>query len=93
MEYAARVLAGEEELAPDYNDIQSTQRRAAELAAMAQPLDGPPLRGRPPCELDGLEGVPLDGWWGDATLIHELHMNGLSIHVDYRSRKQVREMM
>ena len=26
MEYAARVLAGEEELAPDYNDIQ---RRAA----------------------------------------------------------------
>lgn len=90
MEYAARVLAGEEELAPDYNDIQ---RRAAELAAMARPSDGPPegseeyrqyaveqltrmarneamiaSRGRPPCELDGLENVPLDGWWGDATL-------------------------
>ena len=34
MEYAARVLAGEEELAPDYNDVQ---KRAAELAAMARP--------------------------------------------------------
>ena len=26
------------------------------------------MRGRPPCELDGLEDVPLDGWWGDASL-------------------------
>ena len=42
MEYAARVLAGEEEeLAPDYND-DIIQRRAAELAAMARPVDGPP---------------------------------------------------
>ena len=65
MEYAASVLAGEEELAPGYNDIQ---RRAAKLAAMARPLDGPLLRGRSPCELDGLEDVPLDGLWDDATL-------------------------
>ena len=90
MEYASRVLAGEEVLAPDNNDIQ---RLAAELAAMARPLDGPPegsveyrqravelltriegdqamiaSRGRPPCELDGMEDVPLDRWWGGATL-------------------------
>ena len=25
------------------------------------------VMGRPPCESDGLEDVPLDGWWGDAT--------------------------
>ena len=111
MEYAARVLAGEEVI----------QRRAQELAMMARPENGPPKgsaeyrqfaaqqltrmardeamiasRGRPPCELDGLEDVPLDGWWGNATpddprILYERFIDACRLWVEETRKRDGRE--
>lgn len=59
MAYAARVMAGEEEMSvPNF-----IERRASSLSA----LTGYSMLRTRPCELDGVEDVPLDGWWGDAS--------------------------